>query len=109
MKHIEKVGAAIAVIALFFMINTRLQADIWNNYEKAKGKAQDAATYLKDTATYAKDRVTTTVSTGVNYIMGELTAVRINPYKDTVARVRTGNELNTHEREFLAKRQPKVK
>ena len=109
MKRIAKIGAAIGVVALFCVINTRLQADIWNTYEAAKGKARDAATYVKDTATYAKDRITTTVSTGVNYIMGEPTAVRINPYKDTVARVRVGNELNTHEREFLAKRQPKVK
>ena len=39
----------------------------------------------------------------------EPTAIRINPYKDTVATVRVGNELNTNERVYLEKRQPKVK
>ena len=110
MKHIRKIGAAIGIAALFCVGNVWIKAvDLRGTYEKAKEKAKSATTYVKDTATAAKDRVTGAISSGVQYIMGEPTAVRINPYKNTVAYVRVGNELNSHEREFLAKRQPKVK
>ncbi len=110
MKHIVKVSAAIAVIVLFFMANVWVQAvDVRRTYEKAKEKAKSGVAYVKDTATETKNRVAGAVSSGVQYIMGEPTAVRINPYKDTVARVRVGNDINLHEREFLAKRKSKVK
>lgn len=36
-------------------------------------------------------------------------AVRENPYKDTIARVRVGNQLPLGERNYLQKRKPKVK
>lgn len=101
MKRIWKIGAAIGMIALFCLANVWLNAvDIWGTYQKAK-----------DTATYAKERVSSAVSTGVQYITGanEPTAIRINPYKNTVAYVRRGNQLNADERQFLEKRQPKVK
>jgi phospholipase A2 len=110
MKRMWKISAAVMVIALFFMADVGMQAfDIRGTYEKAKEKAKGGVAYVKDAATEAKNRVTGAVSSGVQYIMGEPTAVRINPYKNTIARVRVGNELNVHEREFLAKRQPKVK
>lgn len=99
MKHMYKVGAAIGIVALFCVVNMRVGAvDIRETYQKAKEKA-----------TAVKDRVSSAVSTGVQYFTNEPTAMRLNPYKNNVASVRIGNELNVHEREYLAKRQPKVK
>lgn len=42
-------------------------------------------------------------------IMGKSAAIEDNPYKDTVATVRVGNELSPGERAFTAKRLTKVK
>lgn len=62
-------------------------------------------------ATFAKERVSSAISSGIEYISGdkEPTAIRINPYKNTIAQIRSGNELNKYEREYLEKRRPKVK
>jgi hypothetical protein len=99
MKRIYIVGAAIGMAALFCMVDLPISAiDIRETYQKAKEKA-----------TAVKDRVSSAVSTGVQYFTNEPTAIRLNPYKNNVANVRVGNELNSHEREYLAKRRPKVK
>lgn len=99
MKRMWKVGAAISVAILFCIVNVWVKAvDIRETYQKAKDKA-----------TAVKERVSSAVTTGMRYFTDEPTAIRINPYKNTVAQVREGNELNIHEREYLAKRQPKVK
>lgn len=42
-------------------------------------------------------------------IRSQIKAVRENPYKDTVAKIRIGNSLHPEEKAYLAKRKPKVK
>ncbi len=101
MKYASKIGIMTGVVVLFFMIHRGIDAfDIWETYDKAK-----------NAATYAKERVSSAVSTGIEYFTGgkEPTAIRINPYKNTVAYIRKGNELNPQERQYREKRQPKVK
>lgn len=99
MKRMWKIGAAISVAILFCIANVWVKAvDLRGTYEKAK-----------NTATQVKERVSSAVSTGIRYFTDEPTAIRLNPYKSTIAQVRVGNELNVHEREYLTKRQPKVK
>lgn len=72
---------------------------------------REAYERARQQATYAKERVSSAISSGIEYIAGdkEPTAIRINPYKNVVAQVRIGNELNRFEREYLEKRKPKVK
>jgi phospholipase A2 len=98
MKRMWKVSAAIGIVALFCFGNKWIHADIKDMYQNAK-----------NVAISAKERVNSAISSGMHYFTSEPTAIRINPYKNTIAYVRTGNELNKNEREFLAKREPKVK
>lgn len=112
MKRIIRISATIAIVVFFCMVNRGINAfDMRGTYEAAKEKAKNAASYVTNQATYAKERASSAISSGYQYVTGayEPTAIRINPYKQTVARVRIGNNLNAQERDFLAKRQPKVK
>lgn len=121
MKHFWKVGAALGIGLFFCMSNIgvnafdvqgtydRAKVGAANAYETARDTAAGAYQAAKDTATSVSNRVSEAVTSGFQWMMGEPTAVKINPYKDTVATVRTGNELNTNERVYLEKRQPKVK
>jgi len=122
MKHFWKVGAALSMVLFFCMINVWVNADTRGAYQRAKDSAAGVYQKAKNTATgayqtakenivYAKERASSAVSSGIQWMTGavEPTAIRINPYKDTVATVRVGNELNTNERAYLEKRRPKVK
>ncbi len=121
MKHFWKVGAALSIVLFFCMANVwvsavdvqgtyqRAKDSAANAYQTAKDRAAEAYQTVKETASSVTNKVSGAVSSGIQWMTGEPTAVKINPYKDTVATVRTGNELNTNERVYLEKRQPKVK
>lgn len=119
MKKRYLISFAIVVIAFFCITHKGINAvDFWGAYDRAKAKVQSASASVQTAAMQAKDvvdqtraKVSSAVLTGVKYITGgnEPTALRINPYKNTTAYVRMGNELNQQEREFLQLREPKVK
>lgn len=119
MKRIWAISSIIFAVAFLSIMHKGINAvDLWGAYDKAKAKVQSASASVQNAANSAKgalnqvkENVSSAASAAMQYFggSGEPTAVKISPYKNTVAQVRIGNQLNTYEREFLQKRQPKVK
>lgn len=127
-KHIWKIGAIASVFALLCVMNVWLEAfDISGAYQRARTAANSAMDSVKsttssfverakgsvasvrETLSSAKQRMSDAFYNQMKGLIGEPIAVKLNPYQNTVAQVRIGNELNTQERAYLAKRKPKVK
>lgn len=120
MKYFMKVGAVVSALVLFCVIAIQVKAldfsgayqKVSGMYQQAKGavaSAKDVYGRTKEITTPIKEAASGVVSTGAQYLARDSVAVKNNPYKNVVAIVRTGNELNTHEREYVSKRRPKVK
>lgn len=115
MKHIRKVIIAVAFLMLSGIATVWVTAfDIRESYARAKEKAAETVTAAKERfsqviPTGAKEGISGMISQGMGYFAGESIAVKTNPYKDTIAYVRMGNQLHSQERDYLDKRRPKVK
>ena len=86
-------------------------------YDSARGAATSAADRARGMVTSAKETATSTVRSATTYIADSVKAlissqqkaIINNPYKDSAAVVRVGNELHAEEQAYLVKRKPKVK
>lgn len=120
-RHAWKIGAAASVLVLLCVMNVWIEAiDFSSAYQKTKDaansmvdKAKTTTSSLigkaKDAVSTAKDTLSSALAGKIRATLGDQSAITKNPYKDKVASVRIGNELNSEERAFLAKRKPKVK
>ncbi|MCX5921716.1 MAG: hypothetical protein NTX86_00065, partial [Candidatus Dependentiae bacterium] len=81
--------------------NGQLRGYSWAGWKAAK-PAFDLA---EKTATSVKEAITGPVK---NFIQGHYKRINENPYKDKVAKVRQGNDLNPDEKAYRAKRAPIV-
>jgi len=136
MKHLWAIGLCIAILAVGVGVNA---FDITGRLQRAKdaassafdqaksaassavGTVRSATTSAFDSAKSAVSSVTGAISSAQTRITGYIAdsaklliksqkkAIINNPYKDKVAMVRIGNELNADERAYITKRKPKVK
>jgi len=118
MKHFWKISSIASVFVLFCIMNVWLEAvDFSGAYQRAKdaamssmNKAKGAVTSVIDKGKSVATSAQEAASGAAKSLLGtDQIAIKRNPYKDTIATVRVGNELHPEERAFLAKRKPKVK
>ena len=122
MKRLWKISTTIIIVVVVLLANRPAGAatTMTDMYYAAKDRVTSATGAVSNAVSTAKEKVagavetarttiSTAVATGIHYLNNEHTAIRINPYKEIVAKVRVGNELCPEERAYREKRKPRVK